>query len=377
MKILVTGGAGFIGSHVVERLVGAGDEVTVLDNLDPQVHGDQGPRNIEKLIAADSIRWIHGDVCNREALARALDGVEAVIHLAAVVGVGQSMYEPYYYVHNNGSGTGLLLELLAERSRQSRISRLVVASSMSLYGEGAYRCRACGGDEPAPRAEEDLQRGDWETRCARCSSQLTPLPTPESKRPDIASIYAATKKHQEELVVAFGRAYGVPSFALRFFNVYGPRQSLSNPYTGVAAIFLSRLINRREPLLFEDGLQSRDFIYVDDVADAVVASAHATVPDCHVVNVGTGRSVSILEVARTLATTLGVDIEPKRLGRYRAGDVRHCFADTARARALLGFEAKWRFEDGARRLVEWSRSERASDRVEASLKELEERLLVQ
>ncbi len=378
MKVLVTGGAGFIGSHVVEQLLDRGDEVVVLDNLDPQVHGEgaEQPIHLRRLVDDGDIRFLRGDVADKKILESALESAEAVVHLAAAVGVGQSMYEPLYYVHTNSCGTATLLELIA-RDRDKRIEKLVVASSMSLYGEGAYRCAECSGTTATPRKEEHLRRGDWDVRCADCGWALEPQQTPEEKPADIASIYAATKKNQEELVLAFGRAYDIPSFALRFFNVYGPRQSLSNPYTGVAAIFMSRLLNDKPPIVFEDGEQSRDFIYVEDIADAVVRAVHHSGRGAQAVNVGTGRPLTIREVGTTLAELLEVDIEPERLGRFRAGDVRHCFADAARARELLEFEATWSFRDGMQRLVEWSRGQVASDKVEESLRELEAHQLVQ
>jgi dTDP-L-rhamnose 4-epimerase len=376
MKVLVTGGAGFIGSHVVDRLVRRGDEVAVLDNLDPQVHGRDAiePLNIAPHVASGAIEFIRGDVQEREALRQALRGAEAVIHLAAAVGVGQSMYEPLHYVNTNGGGTGQLLQLLTESEK--KISKLVVASSMSLYGEGAYVCWACKGTAPRPRDEAQLGRSEWEVQCAACESPLSPEPTPEDKPADIASIYAATKKHQEDLAVSFGRAYKIPTFALRFFNVYGPRQSLSNPYTGVAAIFMSRLLNQNPPLVFEDGEQSRDFIHVDDIAEAVVRAVDFSGAGAHVLNVGTGRPVTIREVATVLAKQLGVDIAPQALNRYRAGDIRHCIADTRRAEKVLGFRAKRTFEEGVASLIEWSRGETARDTVAKSMAELETHNLV-
>jgi dTDP-L-rhamnose 4-epimerase len=376
MRVLVTGGAGFIGSHVVDALVACGHEVFVLDNLDPQVHGSGAtePLLLRSHVEAQAVRFFRGDVRDRSALERSLVGVECVVHLAAAVGVGQSMYSPHYYVDTNSGGTGLVLDVLVPL-RQS-LRKLVVASSMSLYGEGAYRCPNCGESEPRKRTEEQLQRGEWEVSCASCAAPLSPLPTPETKVPDIASIYAATKKHQEELFVAFGRAYRIPTFALRFFNAYGARQALGNPYTGVAAIFLSRLLNGRPPLVFEDGLQSRDFIDVRDVATAVSLAVEHPTDDVHVLNVGTGRPMTVLSVASALARQLGLRVEPEILGRYRVGDIRHCFADTTRARDLLGFEARRQLEDALPELVAWCRDQQPHDAVQASLDELHKRGLV-
>jgi dTDP-L-rhamnose 4-epimerase len=374
--VLVTGGAGFIGSHLVDLLVARGHEVTVLDNLDPQVHGTSAaePRHLAAHLASGAVRFRRGDVTVREDLAEVLQGAEAVVHLAAAVGVGQSMYEPDYYVRTNSLGTGLVLDLVARSA--SRPRKLVVASSMSLYGEGAYRCPACGGQEAGARSEERMRAGSWEVPCARCGADLGPCATSETKPAEIASVYAATKKHQEDLVVSFGRAWRIPTYALRLFNVLGPRQSLSNPYTGVAAIFLSRLLSGRSPLVFEDGLQCRDFVDVRDVARAFLLCVEADADGAHVLNVCTGTPTSVLDVAAALTRHLGAGPAPQLLGKFRSGDVRHCFGDPARARALIGFHAEHDLGSGIPELVRWCRAEGATDRVEASLRELLARGLV-
>ncbi len=376
MNVLVTGGAGFIGSHLVDELVARAHAVTVLDNLDPQVHGPAAktPRHLADHLANGRVRFHFGDVTDAEALKASLEGVEAVVHLAAVVGVGQSMYEPYYYVRTNAAGTGLLLDLVARNPKAIR--KLVVASSMSLYGEGAYRCPACGGGAGEERSEEQLAASRWEIVCRGCGSDMEPVGTPETKVPAIASVYAATKKHQEDLFVSFGRAYRIPTFALRFFNVFGRRQSLGNPYTGVAAIFLSRLLNGRPPLIFEDGGQSRDFIDVRDVAAALVKATEFQGSGTHVLNVGTGRRTSVAQVAEALSSHLGVDLKPQVLGKYRAGDIRHCIAETAEARRVLGFQARYSLEDGIPDLINWCRNEQPPDGVEASFAELSKKGLV-
>ncbi len=376
MRALVTGGAGFIGSHVVDRLVQRGHEVVVLDNLDPQVHGDGAsiPLNIAQHLTDGRVEFAHGDIRDAGAVAHALRGADVVVHLAAAVGVGQSMYQPHYYTSVNVDGQGVLLEEMARAP--GRYRRLVVASSMSIYGEGAYRCAVDGVVAPPPRGEEQLARAEWDVSCPECGQVLEPLRTAEHKPLQHTSVYAVTKKTQEELALCFGRAYGIPTLALRFFNVYGSRQALSNPYTGVAAIFMGRLKNGRAPMVFEDGRQSRDLIHVFDVADAVVRAAEGTDVVYEALNVCTGRPITIAQVAQVLAERLGVQIAPEVMGRYRAGDIRHCIGDPSRACAVLGFQARVSFADGLDELLAWSERQSAEDRVELSLARLEEQGLV-
>ncbi len=376
MRVLVTGGAGFIGSHVVDRLVERGHEVVVLDNLDPQVHGEAavGPTNIAAHVAGGRVEFLRGDIRDPAAVRLALTSVEAVVHLAAAVGVGQSMYEPHYYTSVNVDGQGVLMEELAKDPKRYR--RFVVASSMSIYGEGAYRCAEHGEVAPAPRGDEQLARGEWEVSCPGCGGRLEPILTRESKPLQFTSVYAVTKKTQEELALCFGRAYGIPTLALRFFNVFGSRQALSNPYTGVAAIFMGRLKNGKAPLVFEDGAQSRDFIHVSDIADAVVRAVEGEGPAWDAVNVCTGHPISIGEVAATLARRLGVDVAPQLVGKYRAGDIRHCIGDPARAREVLGFQARTSFEQGLEELLAWSAEQNPEDRVDASFAQLQQQGLV-
>jgi dTDP-L-rhamnose 4-epimerase len=358
-QVLVTGGAGFIGSHLVDELLRAGHGVRVLDSLVEQVHGEsQRP----DYLAADA-ELIAGDVRNPEVVRGALEGIESVVHLAARVGVGQSMYEPAEYASANTAGTGVLLEALLDHP----VRKLVVASSMSIYGEGAY--------EPAPameRTREQLERGDWDPR-GPSDERLEPVPTPESKQPALASVYALTKYDQERMCLLYGAAYDVPSVALRFFNVYGPRQALSNPYTGVLAIFAARLLNDHAPVVYEDGGQRRDFVHVADVARACRLALEQDGADGRALNVGSGRSASVLELAETLARLLGKPIEPELPGKFRAGDIRHCFADVTRAREALGFEAEVPFEQGLAELAEWLQGQAATDRFDEAAAELDRR----
>jgi dTDP-L-rhamnose 4-epimerase len=367
MRILVTGGAGFIGSHLVGALVDRGDEVVVIDSLEPQVHGDRIPS------LPEGVELIRGSVADRQCADAALAGVEAVVHLAAAVGVGQSMYEIERYVHDNTLATASFLErVVAERPD---LARLVVASSMSIYGEGEYDCPTHGAVAPRPRPDEQLLVRRWECLCPQCGAQLRPIATRESKPLIPTSVYAVTKRDHEELCHVVGSAYGVPTVALRFFNVYGPGQALSNPYTGVAAIFSSRLLNRKPPLVFEDGQQSRDFIHVSDIVAGILLALESDAAVGQSLNLGTGRATSINEVAALLADALGVGLEPERPGTYRTGDVRHCYADPARAHELLGFTAAVRLENGITELVEWLASQTAEDRVDAATAELTARRL--
>jgi dTDP-L-rhamnose 4-epimerase len=362
MRTLVTGGAGFIGSHVVRRLAADGDEVVVLDSLVPQVHGEDPPP-----LPAD-VHFIRGSVGDSDVVDRALEGVDRVVHLAAAVGVGQSMYEIAAYVRENTMATATFLERLVASGPSP--TRLVVASSMSIYGEGEYECGAHGASAPAPRVEEQLLAREWECVCPRCGRPLTSRPTRETKPLIPTSVYAITKRDHEELCLVIGAAYSIPTVALRFFNVYGPGQALSNPYTGVAAIFASRLLNGRAPIIFEDGRQSRDFVHVSDIVEGICLALESDRAVGTAVNLGTGRATTVDEIARLLAQGLEVDVEPDRTGQYRAGDIRHCYADTTRAEDLLRFRARVPLEEGMSELVDWLAGRQAVDRVEAAAREL-------
>jgi dTDP-L-rhamnose 4-epimerase len=355
----VTGGAGFIGSHLADRLLVAGHSVRALDSLDPQVHA-VGER--PAYLGAE-VELVEGDVRDRGALARALDGVEAVVHLAAAVGVGQSMYEIERYTSINAMGTAILLEEVVER--RSTIQKLLVASSMSIYGEGQYRNPRTGeaGIAPRLRSASQLEARRWEL-AADDGEPLQPEPTAEAKPLHPTSIYAVGKRDQEEMVLSVGAAYGIPAVALRFFNVYGERQALSNPYTGAAAIFASRLLNDRPPLVFEDGRQTRDFIDVRDVARACELSLVSDETDGHAINVGTGIPTSVLELADAIAHGLGKRVGPEILGQFRAGDIRHCYADTTMAERLLGFRAEIAFSNGMADLLAWLEAQDARDDVD-------------
>jgi dTDP-L-rhamnose 4-epimerase len=356
MKTLVTGGAGFVGTHLVRELVARGDQVVVLDSLEQQVHNGCSPD------LPGSVELIVADVGDRCAADRALAGVDRVVHLAAAVGVGQSMYEIARYTERNTMQTAIFLERMVAQQRLPE--RFVVASSMSIYGEGQYRCPAHGRVAPPPRAEEQLLARQWELECEVCGATLEPVGTSEDKALIPTSVYAINKRDHEELCLVTGRAYGIPTVALRFFNVYGPGQALSNPYTGVVAIFASRLLNGRPPVIFEDGQQSRDFIYVGDIVRAIMLALESDRASGHALNLGTGCPTSVLKIAHTIAAGIGSDVEPILSGQYRAGDIRHCVADSQRARELLDFVTTTTLEHGMSHLLEWLADQSAIDHVD-------------
>ena len=361
MRVLITGGAGFIGSHLADRLLAEGHQVRALDNLDPQVHpaGDR-PDYLD-----GDVELRVGDVRDHDAVRQALEGVDAVVHFAAAVGVGQSMYEIERYTSINAIGAAVLLEEAVER--RDRISKLLVASSMSIYGEGQYRNPRTGesGLAPGVRPETQLAARNWDV-LADDGTPLESEPTAETKLLRPTSIYAIGKRDHEEMVLAVGAAYELPAVALRFFNVYGERQALSNPYTGVAAIFSSRLLNDRAPLVFEDGNQTRDFVDVRDIARCCALALEQDGADGRTLNVGTGRPTSIGEVAQVIAHGLGKEIEPEVVNEFRAGDIRHCYADTRLATELLGFRAEVSFEAGMQELLTWLEGQEAADTVDAA-----------
>jgi len=363
--VLITGGAGFIGSHLADELLAAGYRVRALDNLNEQVHGKE---RVRPSYLHKDVELIAGDVRDHAAVRKALSGVDAVYHFAAAVGVGQSMYEIAEYTSVNNLGTAVLLEELSKKP----VERLIVASSMSIYGEGLFvddRGEHVTGVE---RSLDRLKNGQWEV-LGTAGTPLRPIPTPETKPPALASVYALSKYDQERLCLIVGRAYGIPTVALRFFNVYGPRQALSNPYTGVLAIFAARFLNNRPPMIFEDGHQRRDFVSVHDVARACRLSLEVPRAASEVLNVGSGHSVSVREIGGRMAKALGKKIDPEITGNYRVGDIRHCFADISRAREILGYEPKVTLEAGIAELATWLEGQVAHDRVAEARAELQAR----
>ncbi len=368
-RYLITGGKGFIGRAVSRELLAAGNEVRVVDSLVEQVHGDRTDAGVTAAPDGD-VEFIHADLRDRDALRRALQGVDGVFHLAAEVGVGQSMYEIERYVGGNDLATAALLQALTERP----VERIVVASSMSVYGEGLYRTMADELVEDARRDSRATGSGRWDPE--HRGEALTPVPTPETKRIDLASIYALTKFAQEQAVMIAGPAYGMDVVALRLFNVFGPGQALSNPYTGVLANFCARLMNGQPPTIFEDGEQRRDFVHVTDVARAFRLAMEIGPASGEIINIGSGRSYTVREVAERVASALGRDIAPEITQKARAGDVRNCFADIGKARELLGFEPERTLSEALPELAEWVATQTSVDRGAEMRRQLEERGLV-
>src|SRR5690554_1500580 len=365
-NILITGGAGFIGSYLCDELLNYGYTITVLDSLSEQVHGKDTSRP-EYL--NDQVKLVKGDIRDSELVENLVKETDAIFHFAALVGVGQSMYEIKEYTDVNNVGTATLLEAVIKHP----VKKLVVASSMSIYGEGLYKDFSGKQYHNVSRALDQLKNNDWEVY-SDVGDLLEPIPTIESKSPSLSSVYALSKYDQEQLCLLTCKAYNIPVTALRFFNVYGTRQSLSNPYTGVMAIFSSRLLNNRPPLIFEDGNQQRDFVHVKDVARACRLSLEIPGSNQQVFNIGSGEHYTISSLARILAKTMGKeDIEPEITGEYRVGDIRHCFADISKARTILGYTPQVSLEEGMKELADWLESQLAVDHVEKAKAELTSR----
>ena len=367
-KILVTGGAGFIGSYITDELIKEGHAVRILDNLDKQVH----PEGKKPSYLNPKAEFMLGDVTKINDLEEALKDVDAVFNEAAAVGIGQSMYKVQHYVNTNSIGTANLLEILANRKHS--VKRVIQASSMVLYGEGAYNCGSCGHVRPQVRTQDQIDKHGWEPICPKCHGKTEPAPITEDAMQRCNSVYAVTKKNQEDLVLSVCKAYGIEAVALRYFNVFGPRQSLNNPYTGVAAIFLNRVKTAQPMTIYEDGLQSRDFISVHDVARANILALQAEKTGSY--NIGSGKMTQINKVAETAISLYNADIKLQPTGAFRKGDIRHCYADITRAREELGWEPKTTFKEGMKELVEWSKNETASNYNDQAEKELKNKGLL-
>jgi dTDP-L-rhamnose 4-epimerase len=374
--ILITGGLGFIGLNLAEQLVGTGVRVRLLDNLSAQIHGAL-PVVSHRVLGSASVEVMRGDVSARADLVRAIAEVDAIVHLAAETGTAQSMYEIAHYNQVNVQATALLLDVLQREKHAVR--KILLASSRSVYGEGAFVCRSCSPETmryPDSRMRGQLAAHQWDPLCPACGAAMSPVATPEHARIYPASIYAATKFAQEELIRIGAQAQGIASVVLRLQNVYGEGQSLNNPYTGILSIFSTRIRQNKTLPIFEDGLESRDFVHVSDVARAFVAALNRDVGLFEVFNVGAGEAVTVMDVATKLSSKLGGTIAPHTTAEYRLGDIRHCYADITNARELLGYEPKVRLEEGIPLLLGWVREQTAVDRVETAAGELESRGLV-
>ncbi len=364
-RVLITGGAGFVGSHLADALLARGHRVIAFDNLEPQVHGTTA----RPAYLSPEVELVRGDVRDTEVLAPLLRSVDVVFHFAALVGVAQSMYDIRRYSEVNALGAATLLQTLVDC--RGTVRKLIVASSNTVYGEGAYQCPAHGRVFPGLRPEPQLAARRWEPRCPRCGDELTPLPTDEDKPRQPASVYAITKRDQEELFLNVGQAYGIPSVVLRFFNIYGARQALSNPYTGVANIFCARLLSGQAPLIFEDGHQTRDLVHVSDIVQGCLLAMERPEADYQVLNLGSGQAVRIGRIAELLAERLGWRGPLTTTNTFRVGDVRHCYADLSRSRALLGYRPRVSFEQGVDELIAWVSSQpRHEDRSAQAAAEL-------
>jgi dTDP-L-rhamnose 4-epimerase len=358
-----------VGSHTADALLQQGHAVTVFDNLSSQVH----PTGFPSYMSRD-VEFVEGDVRDLRALTKVVARADAIYNLAAAVGVGQSMYEISEYTSTNIQGTANLLQAILDT--KSTPEKLIVASSMSIYGEGRYDCPSCGISAPRARSTEQLKDKTWELRCSTCGGNLHPTATDEQKPLQCTSIYALSKKAQEEMTLLFGQTYNIAAVALRYFNIYGSRQALSNPYTGVAAIFGSRLLNRKPPVVFEDGKQMRDFVNIRDIVQANLLALSSSGADGMALNVGSGEPISISQVAQEIAQMLGSDIQPKISGNYRAGDIRHCYADISKLSRAIGYKPRVKFGEGVAELVQWLEYQQAHDYTEKALQQLTARGLV-
>lgn len=369
-NVLITGGAGFIGSNLAIKLLAKGYQVTVLDNLSRQIHGINPEQDSPLYLSIkNKVRFIRGSVTSREDLIRAIDGQDAVIHLAAETGTGQSMYEIEKYVNSNIGGTALLLDILTNTKHS--VKRVLVAESRAIYGEGKYVCSSCGEVYPLDRKDEDMSRGDFECHCPKCGKHVKLVATTEDSAIHPSSVYGIAKQVQGQLVHLMCPTIGVEAVSFRYQNVYGPGQSLSNPYTGILSIFSTRIKNGNGINIFEDGKETRDFVYIDDVVDATVKGLEVPGAAGHVFNVGTGVATDVLTVAKTLCEKYGVYVPITISGNYRLGDIRHNYADISLARKILGFEPRWSFSDGIEQFANWVNTQSVQeDKYEASIAEM-------
>ena len=373
-NILITGGAGFIGSNLTRKLVEKGFQVTILDNLSKQIHGENQNSTLY-LSIKDIATFIKGDVCNKSDWKKALRNQDAVIHLAAETGTGQSMYEISRYNEVNILGTTHLLDILANENHT--IKKMIIASSRSIYGEGKYLCKNDGVVYPNQRQDIDMANGKFNLVCFKCNEPLQLLATDEHSKIHPSSIYGITKQHQEQMILLIGKSLNIPAVALRYQNVYGPGQSLNNPYTGILSIFSTRLLNGNGIDIYEDGQESRDFVFIDDVVSATILALEKKKANNQIFNVGSGIATSVSEVANLLKSLYNSDIKISVSGKYRLGDIRHNYADLSKIRSELGFSPKFDFISGITLFVNWVKTQEVmEDKYEISIQELESKGLI-
>ena len=372
-NILITGGAGFIGSRLCEKLFDQGNNVTVLDNLSEQIHGNGESFLFNKI--KDKCTFIKGDVRDKNDWAHAIKNQEIIIHLAAETGTGQSMYEVEKYTNVNVIGTSHMLEILANSNHN--VKKIIVASSRSIYGEGKYNCKTHGVQYPSKRKEEDMKKGEFNPKCSMCNSSLNVLPTDEQSKIHPSSIYGINKQQQEQMVMLMGESLSIPSVAFRYQNVYGPGQSLSNPYTGILSIFSTRILNGNDLDIYEDGEETRDFVYIEDAVDATILGIEKEEANGHIFNVGSGVSTRVIDVAHTLKRLYNSEINITISGKFRLGDIRHNFADLSKLKDILGFTPKYNFERGITEFVNWVKTQEVmEDKYEKSIQQLKNKGLI-
>ena len=372
-NILITGGAGFIGSRLCEKLYDKGYNITILDNLSEQIHGTEESSLFKKI--KGKCTFIKGDVRNKEDWKIAIKGQEIIVHLAAETGTGQSMYEVEKYNAVNIMGTAYLLEILANSPHS--VKKMIIASSRAIYGEGKYNCEIHGTQYPLQRKEKDMEKREFTPKCNVCDLELNLLATDEKSKIHPSSIYGINKQQQEQMVMLMGESVGIPSVAFRYQNVYGPGQSLSNPYTGILSIFSTRILNGNNLDIYEDGLESRDFVFIDDVVDATILGIEKEQANGEVFNVGSGVATTVIEVAESLKKFFDSNISIYISGKYRLGDIRHNYADLKKAKNLLGFTPKYNFQEGISEFVNWVKTQEVmEDKYEKSVQELKDKGLM-
>jgi dTDP-L-rhamnose 4-epimerase len=371
-RILVTGGAGFIGSNLSLKLLKKGYKVTVLDNMSKQIHGEDYKKSQLYKNIEGKVDFVLGDVQNKSDWEKALKNVDVIVHLAAETGTGQSMYEIEKYTDVNIKGTSIMLDILT--NEKHNVKKIVVASSRAIYGEGKYICKEHGDVYPLAREEKYMSKGDFNVKCPICDKNVELTGTTEDSKIHPTSIYGFTKQGQEQMCMIVGKSIGIPVVAFRYQNVYGPGQSLKNPYTGILSIFSTRIKNRNSINIFEDGLESRDFVYIDDVVDATILGIEKDEANYESFNVGTGVAVDVITVANTLKEKYGIDIDITISGNYRLGDIRHNFADISKAKKLLGFEPKFVFKKGISNFTDWVNTQEVEkDNYNKSIEEMKKK----